>query len=313
MRPQELNLLVIFDCVMTEKSITRTASRLSMTQPAVSNAVARMRAAWNDELFIKDGRNIRPTNYAINLWQQIKEPLRDLSHAIDPDDFNPLTAKRTFRIAVSDIVVDSLWLEMRQFFEQHAPNINLHAVPYRIEQVQQMLDDAEVDLIISSVMPQDSAVRSSHLFETCFVCAMRHDHPLAHKELGIEEFAAAEHLLVSLSGDSFGITDRVLHQHNLTRRIAMTVNNFSSVAPLLIETDLISILPAGAIYKDVESGNLSVSHTPIDIPQSTISMLWHKRQDNDAGLSWLRHHIEDKFVARWHENLERVYKQCCEQ
>jgi len=296
---------------MTEKSITRTAARLSMTQPAVSNAVARMRAAWDDELFIKDGRNIQPTNYAINLWQQIKEPLRDLSHAIDPDDFDPLTANRTFRIAVSDIIVDSLWLEMRQFFEQHAPGINLHAVPYRNDRVQQVLDDAEVDLVISSIMPQDSAVRSSHLFETCFVCAMRHDHPLAGKELSIEEFAAADHLLVSLSGDSFGITDRVLHQHNLTRRVAMTVNNFSSAAPLLIDTDLISVLPSGAIYKDVESGKLTVTLCPIDIPKSAISMLWHKRQDNDSGLSWLRTHIEDKFVTRWQENLERVYSKCC--
>ena len=284
-----------------------------MTQPAVSNAVARMRAAWNDELFIKDGRNIQPTNYAINLWQQIKEPLRDLSHAIDPDDFNPLTAKRTFRIAVSDIIVDSLWLEMRQFFEQHAPGINLHAVPYRTDHVQQVLYDAEVDLVISGITPQDPSIRSSHLFETCFVCAMRSDHPLANRDLTVEEFAAADHLLVSFSGDSFGLTDRALHQHNLTRRVAMIVNNFSSAAPLLMETDLISILPAGAIYQHVESGKLAVSHSPVDIPQSAISMLWHKRQDNDAGLSWLRTHIEDKFVLRWQKNLEKIYTYACKQ
>jgi len=311
MRPQELNLLVIFDSVMTEKSITRTASRLSMTQPAVSNAVARMRAAWNDELFIKDGRNIQPTNFAINLWQQIKEPLRDLSHAIDPDDFNPLTAKRTFRIAVSDIIVDSLWLEMRQFFEQHAPGINLHAVPYRTDKVQQVLDDAEVDLVISAIDPQDSAIRSRHLFETCFVCAMRSEHPLAQSELTVEDFAAADHLLVTLSGDSFGVTDRALHQYNLTRRVAMTVNNFSSAAPLLMETDLIAVLPAGAIHQHVSSGKLSVSTCPIEIPRTDISMLWHKRQDGDQGLSWLRCHIEEKFVARWHKNLERVYSLLC--
>ena len=76
MRPQELNLLVIFDTIMTEKSITRAAERLSMTQPAVSNAVARMRANWKDDLFVKDGRNIQPTSYAINLWEQIRTPLR---------------------------------------------------------------------------------------------------------------------------------------------------------------------------------------------------------------------------------------------
>lgn len=312
MRPQELNLLVIFDSVMTEKSITRTAERLSMTQPAVSNAVARMRTAWKDELFVKDGRNIQPTTFAKNLWEQIKDPLYNLNQAIEPDGFDPKTAKRTFRIAVTDIIVDSLWLEMRRFFEQHAPGINLHAVPYTIDKAQRVLDDADVDLVISSITPDSSNISSSHLIDTCFLCAMRADHPLAKPDLTVEEFAAAEHLLVSLSGDSYGVTDRVLHQHGLTRRIAMTVNHFSSAAPLLMETDLIAILPAGAIYKHVASGKLSVTRCPVDIPYSSISMLWHKRQDNDAGLKWLREHIEQKFVARWNKNLEQVYNFACQ-
>jgi len=312
MRPQELNLLVIFDCVMTERSITRTARRLSMTQPAVSNAVARMRSAWDDELFVKDGRNIQPTSYAKNLWQQVKDPLYQLSQAIEPDDFEPKTVQRTFRIAVTDIIVDSLWLEMRHFFERHAPGINLHAVPYTIDNAQQVLDDADVDLVISSVTPDEPSIRSSHLFESCLVCAMRHDHPLAQSELSIEDFVAAEHLLVSLSGDSYGLTDRVLQQYDLTRRIAMTVNHFSSAAPLLIETDLIAILPSGAIYKDVENGKLAVAHCPVEIPKTAISMLWHKRQDKDTGLKWLREHIEGKFVARWNQNLQWIYQHGCE-
>ncbi len=312
MRPQELNLLVIFDSVMTERSITRTAQRLSMTQPAVSNAVARMRSAWKDDVFVKDGRNIQPTTFAKNLWQQIKDPLHNLNQAIAPDNFEPQTAKRTFRIAVTDIIVDSLWLEMRQFFEQHAPGINLHAVPYTIDKAQRVLDDAEVDLVISSIIPDSSNISSSHLIDTCFLCAMRVDHPLAKPDLSVEEFAAAEHLLVSLSGDSYGVTDRVLHQHGLTRRVAMTVNHFSSAAPLLMETDLIAVLPAGAIYKHVASGKLSVTRCPVEIPYSPISMLWHKRQDNDAGLKWLREHIEDKFVARWNKNLAQVYNFSCQ-
>ena len=312
MRPQELNLLVIFDSVMTEKSITRSAERLSMTQPAVSNAVARMRTAWKDELFVKDGRNIQATNFAKNLWEQIKDPLHNLNLAVAPDTFDPKTAKRTFRIAVTDVIVDTLWLEMRQFFEQHAPGINLHAVPYTIKNNQRVLDDAEVDLVISPYAPNDSNIRFSHLFNSCMVCTMRADHPLAKPDISIEEFAAAEHLLVSLAGDSFSAIDRLLQQHGLSRRVAMTVNHFSSAAPLLMETDLIAVLPTGAIYKDVANGKLSVSRCPVDIPASSISMLWHKRQDNDAGLKWIREHIEEKFVARWNRNLEHVYQYCHE-
>jgi len=89
MRSKELRLLVIFDIVMAEKSISRAADRLSMTQPGVSNAVARMRVFWNDDLFVKEGRNIQPTNYAINLWEQVRIPLKNLNEVIAPGTFDP--------------------------------------------------------------------------------------------------------------------------------------------------------------------------------------------------------------------------------
>ena len=311
MRPQELNLLVIFDTIMTEKSITRSAGRLSMTQPAVSNAVARMRTAWNDELFVKDGRNIQPTSYAKNLWEQIKEPLSQLSQAIDPDAFDPGTAKRTFRVAVSDIVVDVLWLEMRQLFEREAPGLNLHAVPYTIANGHQLLDDADVDLVIGANIINQESIRSTYLFDTCFLCAMRKDHPLAKADLTLDEYVAADHLLVSLSGDSYGNVDQALEQVNQKRRVAFTVNNFSSAAPILIESDLIATLPAGAICKHVASGDLAVTCAPVDIPYGSVNMCWHKRQEKDAGLEWLRDHIQEKFVARWHQNLHDVYDWVC--
>lgn len=311
MRPQELNLLVIFDAIMTEKSITRTAERLSMTQPAISNAVARMRAAWKDDLFVKDGRNIQPTTYAKNLWDQIRDPLHNLNQAIEPDVFDPQTAKRTFRIAVSDIVVDTVWLDLRRYFEAHAPGINLHAVPYTITNAQQVLDDAEVDLVMGETIPVPESIRSTHLLDICHVCAMRKDHPLAKPDLTIEEFASADHLLVSLSGDSYGATDRALHQLGMTRRVAVTVNHFASAAPLLIDSDLVAILPAAATYKHVASGKLSVTHSPVEIPRGSVSMWWHKRQDEDAGLQWLRDHIQEKFVTRWNQNLREVFECVC--
>lgn len=311
MRPQELNLLVIFDSIMTEKSITRTAERLSMTQPAVSNAVARMRIAWKDDLFVKDGRNIQPTIYAKNLWDRIREPLHQLNQAVDPDEFDPQTAQRTFRVAVSDIVVDTVWLDMRQMFEREAPGINLHAVPYTIVNTQQVLDDADVDLVVGSGITPPESIRSAHLFDTCFVCAMRKDHPLAKPDLSVEEFAAADHLLVSLSGDSNGTTDQALHQVGLSRRVAFTVNHFAAAAPMLIDSDLIAIVPAGAVYKQVASGQLSVTASPVPLPTTPISMLWHKRQDKDAGLKWLREHIQTKFISRWNRNLEEVYHCVC--
>jgi len=311
MRPQELNLLVIFDTIMTEKSITRAAERLSMTQPAVSNAVARMRANWKDDLFVKDGRNIQPTTYAKNLWDQIRGPLHDINKAVEPGTFDPKTAKRTFRVAVADIVVDTVWLDMRQLFEKEAPGINLHAVPYTIVNTEKILEDADVDLVVSATLPMPGRILSTHLFDSYHLCVMRKDHPLAKSNLSIEEFAAADHLLISLSGDSYGPTDQALQQLGLSRRVAFTVNHFASAAPLIMNSDLISILPCGAIHKYVASGKLSVTKPPVEIPPTAVSMLWHKRQDQDAGLKWLRQHIEEKLVKRWTQNIKEIEKHVC--
>jgi DNA-binding transcriptional LysR family regulator len=292
MRPQELNLLMVFDAIMTERSITRAANRLSMTQPAVSNAVSRMRVAWEDELFVKDGRNIQPTLHAQNLWNQVRAPLIALTEAVDPKIFDPATAKRTFRVAVSDIVVDMAWAELRCAIEKEAPGVNIHAVPYTIVNSDQVLEDAEVDMVIGNTGIISNTFRAEYLFSPTYICIMNHDHPLAKADLSLEEFADADHLLVSLSGDITGYTDQVLLQHGLTRRVAVTVNHFASVANLIQRSNLICVIPISAVAKEIIAGDISATKPPIELMPQQISTIWHKRQDRDQGLIWLREHFK---------------------
>ena len=297
MRPQELNLLMIFDAIMTERSITRAANRLSMTQPAVSNAVSRMRVAWKDELFVKDGRNIQPTLHAQNLWNQIRAPLISLTEAVDPKNFDPATAKRTFRVAVNDIVVDMAWAELRYTIEKEAPGINIHAVPYTIINTDQVLEDAEVDMVIGVTGVISNTFRAEYLFSPIYICIMNHDHPLAKADLSLEEFAAADHLLVSLSGDVTGYTDQVLLQHGLSRRVAVTVNHFSSVANLIKRSELICVTPISAVAEEIIAGEIAATKPPIELMPQQISAIWHKRQDRDQGLIWLREHLK-RIISR---------------
>ncbi|WP_252732161.1 LysR family transcriptional regulator [Paraglaciecola arctica] len=297
MRPQELNLLMVFDAIMTERSITRAANRLSMTQPAVSNAVSRMRVAWKDELFVKDGRNIQPTLHAQNLWNQVRDPLSSLSEAVDPKSFDPATAKRTFRVAVNDIVVDMAWAELRCIFEKEAPGVNIHAVPYTIVNAEQVLEDAEVDMVIGATGVISNTFRAEYLFSPIFVCIMNNDHPLAKADLSVEEFAAADHLLVSLSGDITGYTDQVLLQHGLSRRVAVTVNHFSSVASLIKRSDLICVIPISAVAEEIIAGDIAATKPPIELMPQQVSAIWHKRQDSDQGLIWLRDHLK-RIISR---------------
>jgi len=306
MRPQELKLLVIFDVIMTENSITRAAERLSMTQPAVSNAVARMRILWKDELLVPDGRKVQPTTYAKNLWEKVRDSLHNINQAVEPGDFDIKSAKRTFRVALPDIALDALWLDMRKLFEKEAPGLNLHAVPYTIACTKPLLDDADVDLVIGQSNRSLESICSDHLFDTSYVCAMRKGHPLAKKILTAEAFSLAQHLLVSLSGDSSSPTDQALQQLGLTRRVAFTVNNFSSAVPIIKESDLIAVLPTDLIHNHLACGELSITRPPVDIPHTSISMLWHKRQSADKGLIWLRKHIKQIFIKRRTDQVDKV-------
>lgn len=306
MHPHELKLLVIFDVIMTEKSMTLAAERLSMTQPAVSNAVSRMRVLWKDKLFVPDGRRIQPTTYANNLWGKVRDSLHNINQAIKPEEFEAISAIRTFRVALPDIALDALWLSLRKLFEKDAPGLNLHAVPYTIAQTKPMLDSAEVDLVIGQSNRSLENICTEHLFDTSYVCAMRKDHPLTNRDLTVEEFSLAEHLLVSLSGDIASPTDQALQQLGLTRRIAFTVNSFSSAIPIIKESDLIAILPTDLVHNSLASGELAIAHPPLNIPQSSISMLWHRRQSNDTGLIWLRKHMKQIFIKRRTLQVEQV-------
>ncbi|MEM6583317.1 MAG: LysR family transcriptional regulator [Pseudomonadota bacterium] len=290
MRPQELNLLMVFDAIMTEGSITRAADQLAMTQPAVSNAVARMRVVWRDELFVKDGRKIRPTRRALDLWDSVRQPLKNLEQALDPSDYVPETSTRTFRVAAGVGVVDVSWPALRQVIESEAPGVSVHSIPYTILNGEQLLTNAEVDLVIAvtTLIAERPYLLSNYLYDTHYMCVMRAGHPLSQLELDLEAFSRADHLLVSLSGDISGFTDRVLAQHGLTRKIALTVNHFNVVAPILESSDLIAVVPTMTVEDAVKSGSLVVRPSPVELASNTISAFWHQRQDRDPGLRWLR-------------------------
>lgn len=311
MRPQELNLLMIFDAIMTERSITRAADRLAMTQPAVSNAVSRMRVAWKDELFVKDGRNIQPTLYAQNLWNQIQEPLISLTDAVDQKGFDPTTAKRTFRIAVTDIVVDMAWAKLRKIVETQAPGVNIHAIPNTIMNSDKLLEDAEVDLVIGVSGMVSSTFRAEYLLTPHYVCVMHKAHPLAKADISLEEFASADHLLVSLSGDITGYTDQVLMQLGLTRRIAFTVNHFSSVANLVKNSDLICVVPTSAVANSIINDDIAAIKPPIELMPQQVSAIWHKRQDRDTGLIWLREHLSRIIKQDFQDQITAVKAKLC--
>lgn len=293
MRKLDLNLLVVFDAIMREGSMTRAATQLAMTQPAVSNAVARMRVIWDDPIFVKEGRGIAPTPFAHMMWDRARPHLDDLMEMANPEPFDVGRARRTFRIGMADYNLGLLWLDLQQRAESMAPGIDFHAVPLTDPNSQQQLIDAEVDVEIAGPLDRPNRViRSQALFDSQFVCAMRPGHPLANGPLSLEAFTAANHLLMSFTGDATGFVDDLLKLRGLSRRVAMTVNQFSLIATVLKETNLISIVPYEAVAESARAGDLHITHPPIDVPPITVTLLWHKRTDRDVGQRWLRQQIQ---------------------
>ncbi len=287
----DLNLVVIFDAIMQEQSVTTAAERLAMTQPSVSNALARMRHVWRDPLFVKDGRGVKPTPYAQRLWAQIAHPLSDIRTAVDPPQFDPASHARCFRIALTDGLTGMFWSPLRQHIEHYAPNIDVHAVPYT-GALEQQLMQANVDLVMGHYFGRHQQIATRALFENPFVVVMRPNHPLSQGKLTLKRFIAAEQLLVSLSGDAEGSVDITLAEMGLKRRLAMTLNTFAGAVELVQDTNLITVLPYPVVAKYLQRGELLAKPTPISIPTPIMYMAWHKRDERDPGLQWMRNVIQ---------------------
>ncbi|RXE89521.1 LysR family transcriptional regulator [Pseudoalteromonas sp. A757] len=292
----DINLLVIFDAIMAEQSVTAAADRLALTQPSVSKALSRMRYVWKDPLFVRDGRGIKPTPRAEILWREVRPAIQTLIEATSEQQFAPTRSERTFRIALTDGMTRILWLPLRQRIEQQAPKINLHAMPFR-GNGESLLLDARVDLVVDYYENQNRKIIRQHLFDNHFVCLMRPEHPLAQSALSLKLFSNSDHLMVSLSGDTSSVVCSALAKHHLQRRIAVTVNSFSAAIDLIKQTDLLCVLPYLVAHSEIATGSLVSQPLPLNVSPAPISMAYHIRTEADPGVHWLRQQIMEITAA----------------
>lgn len=292
MNSRELTLLHIFDAVMREASVSRAADRLDMTQPAVSNAIARMRVLWRDPVFVRKGRQIEPTAFAEQLWAQIRDPINQLTRSVLSVDFEPATSQRSFRVALTDLSVDLYWPRLVQEVSRLAPRVDLFAVPFTQLGAVDQLRDASIDLALGPKGERDRSVRSRLMFAKGFRLVMRNDHALAGKPVALADFVAAQHLVVSRTGNVEGHVDRALQELGLKRRVALTVNHFSVLPKLLAQSDLIAVVPEHAAGDPHYSSDLWVTDVPIALESVPVYLFWHARLDNDPASAWFRKLVE---------------------
>lgn len=291
----DLNLLRVFDAIMTEQNLTRAADRLAMTQPAVSNALRRLREAMDDELLIRTAHGVKPTTRAEALWPTVRKALSELEAAIAPQEFDVSKATLTFRMAMADATA-VLWLpQLIKALENEAPHVDVRMMPLTTRDPRPMLLRGDIDLAIGifpGVLAQlasmaDSAVRHERLYSSRYVCVMRKDHPLADKELTLDDYCEANHLLMSFSGRAHGLGDEAMTQMGRKRRILLTVNQFFTAGRVVANSNLITVLPRHLIASTGMTG-LIAKELPFSLPDVHVDMLWHERDARSPAHKWLR-------------------------
>lgn len=296
----DLNLLRVFDEVMTERSLTRAAHKLALTQPAVSNALRRFREAMGDELIQRRGQTMAPTPRALALWPAVREALRQLQEAITPSHFVPGVAKTTFVLAMADATAAKLMPGLVEVLDRDAPGVSLRVVPLLTRDPRSLLDAQDADLALgyfpaalADLTAQTQAgetVSFAHqrLFNGEYVCVMRRDHPLAKGPFTLNRFCAARHLLVSFSGRPFGFVDEALLLLGRERRIVLTVNQFFTAGKVVAHSDLLTVLPRHFVNLSGLQDELVLRELPFAVPRVHVDALWHHRLHRASAHEWLR-------------------------
>ncbi len=299
-RTLDLNLLRVFDEVMAERSLTRAARNLSLTQPAVSNALRRLREALGDELVRRHGHGVEPTPRALVLWPSVREALRQLQMAIVPSTFEPQEASNTFILSMADATAAELMGKLARQLQTEAPNVSLRVVPLTTRDPRKLLTEGVADLALGyfpAVLTDltgraqaGEAVAFEHqrLYAGEYVCVMRQGHPLAEQPMTLDRYCAARHLLVSFSGRPYGFVDEALASIGRQRRIVLTVNQFFTAGQVVVNSDLLTVLPRHFVPTTGMSDQLVLRDLPLDVPPVHVEALWHRRLQHDSAHQWLR-------------------------
>lgn len=296
-RTLDLNLLRVFDTVMAEGSITRAAERLAMTQPAVSNALKRLRDSVGEDLLTRAARGVAPTAFGEALWPQVRSALGQLRAALEPGDFDPVVDARVFRLAMADAMAAFLLPALMARFAALGARCQIEVRPLLDRDPRELLAHGDIDValghfpeVLAALAAQGrvAPLRHRRLGEGRYVCVMRAGHPLAaDAALTPAAFCAAEHVLVSFSGRPHGFVDQALAAQQRSRRIVLTVNQFFTAAQVVASADLLTVLPEGFLPLTGLEERLVVRELPVEPGTVYADAIWHVRHDRSAAHQWL--------------------------
>lgn len=308
----DLNLLRVFDAVYEDKTLLRAGKRLHLSQSAISHALARLRGALDDELFVRTARGMEPTPRAVAIAAPIREALSSIHSTLGVEPFDPSTSTRRFVIAANDYVTSVLLAKFSTSIAALAPGVDIIVRPSTRLDLAEQLDVGRIDLAIGIFAEIPARFHMTPIWTQEDVLLMRKGHPLSLREVTIEDLSRFPLLTVSLGGQEEGAVGGYIFERGLARqsemfnrqaledalsavsvrpRYRLTVPHALVVAPLLADSDMISIVPGPLAAVLVKQQALFSSALPYEAPTITLRAIWHRRQNYDSAHVWIREQL----------------------
>jgi DNA-binding transcriptional LysR family regulator len=294
----DLNLLVTFNHLLIERRVSRVAENLGVSQPAVSNALARLRRQFGDELFLRTPRGMEPTPFAEQLAESVGEALALIHGGVNQrSSFDPPTAQRAFTVGMTDIGEICFLPTLTERLRHDAPGVTLSTVRNTAVNLRDEMEAGKVDLAVGLLPQLKAGFFQRRLFAQRYVCLLRRGHRLARrKKMTLAEYAAAEHLVVVSAGTGHGRVDELLQRSGIVRTVRLTVPHYVGVGHILQGSDLVATVPERLADELVEPFGLAKLPHPARLPDVAINVFWHAREHRAPANRWLRGLLFDLFA-----------------
>ncbi|MBB3221119.1 LysR family transcriptional regulator [Pseudoduganella umbonata] len=297
LRELDLNLLLVFQEVFRERQISAAARRLRLTQSAVSNALARLRRATGDELFVRTAAGMQPTPYAEHMAEPVATALSHLEQALAPAQaFDPAASRRRFTVAMTDVGEVYFMPRLVELCGAAAPGVGIASVRAGTADLRGEMEAGRIDLAIGAFDDAPGALYQRRLFRQEYVTLLRAGHPLATGALTMKRFAAARHLVVAALESPYDRINTALQKAGILTSASFSVPHFSAAPYIVGTTDLVVTVPQKLAERAAAPFGLVYVKSPLRLAALQTNVFWHRRYNQDEGNRWLRTLVADAFA-----------------
>lgn len=299
LRQIDLNLLVIFNQLLLDRRVSTTADKLGLSQPAVSNALKRLRTLLKDELFVRTAKGMEPTPYAMHLVEPIGYALGTLQNALNQrDSFDPATSQRTFTLGLTDIGEIYFMPTLMETLSRVAPHIKISTLRHHTGHLGEDMAAGTVDIAVGLLPNLTTGFFQRRLFKQRYVCVFRQGHPLADNPISMAQYKSLSHVGVTSANTGHSEVDAWLQRKGIERQIQLHVPHFVAVGHILQSSDLIATVPERFADKCAGPFQLETSPLPFKLPDIAINLFWHAKYNREPANMWLRQLMVDLFTEK---------------